>query len=132
MNSRPWLRLALLLALTSASIGCRSRWTVVDPRLAVAARQSLADGDFPQLEHDEEDPRKYEPGGTVGEAILGVTLAIFPGVIVHGVGHYYAGDYDTARKVNRIGQFGYLLGGIGAGLAAGGYFAGEEDLDGLS
>ncbi|MGQ9591908.1 MAG: hypothetical protein ACUVYA_16630, partial [Planctomycetota bacterium] len=70
-----------------------------------------------------------ERGGSIGSIVLGEAIAIFPGLVVPGLGHFYAGDNETATKLLRIGQTGYLFAGIGAGLCAGGYFLDEADED---
>ena len=132
MKTRPQ-RLVVLFLLSSALLasGCRATWGTLDPAVVRSARATLHRQDFPPLEEYEEVHRDPEPRGTIGEAILGTVLAIFPGVIVHGTGHFYAGDRSTARKLSRVGQFGYLLTGAGVGLGFGAHAAMEEDLDGL-
>lgn len=73
-------------------------------------------------------PEKVAEGGaSLGAIVLGEAIAIFPGLLVPGLGHFYAGDGETGRKLLRIGQTGYLFAGIGAGLCAGGYFLDEAD-----
>lgn len=66
---------------------------------------------------------------SVGHVIVGELLAFFPGVFVHGLGHYYAGDEQTFRRLNKLGQLGYLLTVIGGGLGVGGYFLDQDDTE---
>lgn len=94
---------------------------VREARLALGAPQGRARA----------EPEEAEEAPGTGQAILGELLAIFPGVLVSGLGHYYAGDAATARRLNRVGLVGegFLL--AGAGMGVGGYFILEdaEDLD---
>ena len=68
--------------------------------------------------------RKKESAGSVFVAEL---IAIFPGFFVHGLGHYYAGDYATARQLRRLGEVGWIFSGVSAGLIVGGYYLDRED-----
>jgi len=63
---------------------------------------------------------------------VGELLAIFPGILIHGAGHYYAGDYATAGKLFRIGEFGYLLTAVGAGAGVGAYYLDRNDQKGYA
>ncbi len=99
---------------------------MIDADLVLAAQRSVRDRRFPRLDEFEEEEVE-ESKGSIGHAIVGELLAIFPGVIAHGVGHYYAGDRKTAKKLSRIGQFGYLLTAAGGGLGYLGYLADDED-----
>lgn len=67
-----------------------------------------------------------------GSVIVGELLAIFPGMLVHGLGHYYAGDYKTAARLFRIGEFGYLLTAVGGGAGVGAYYLEREDQKGYA
>lgn len=125
--------LSLLAAvLLFAVSGCRLGWVGVDPDLALAARRSVYRQELPRLEEFEEEPREEEEKGGWGDVIVAELLAIFPGILVHGMGHLYAGDRETFSTLSSVGQFGYLLTAVGGGLVTAGHFANEEDLTGLS
>lgn len=47
---------------------------------------------------------------------VGVLLAIFPGVLVHGTGNYYAGKKDRAKELLEEEGYSVLFMGIGVGL----------------
>lgn len=82
------------------------------------------------LEQDEHPVvEASEPSGSV---IVGELLAIFPGLLVHGIGHYYASDYATAGRLFRIGEFGYLLTAAGGGVGLGGYYLDRSNHDGFA
>jgi len=68
-------------------------------------------------------------GGSLGDVIVGELIAIFPGFFVHGLGHYYAKDYQTSRQLRSIGEIGWLFSAIGGGLIVGGYYLDENDDD---
>ena len=55
--------------------------------------------------------------------ILGELIAIFPGIIWHGLGHRYAGDDKKAQEIEMMEAYSLLAGGIGTGLI----FAGRSD-----
>jgi hypothetical protein len=74
-----------------------------------------------------EKPKVEEEEASTGSVILGELIAIFPGIFIHGLGHHYAGDYKTARRLSHIGQIGYLLTFVGGGLAVGGYYIDKGD-----
>ena len=78
---------------------------------------------------EEEEAEEVREKGTVGEAIAGELLAIFPGVIVHGLGHLYAGDERTFGRLSRLGQMGYVLTAVGGGLVVGGYYLEKDDTE---
>jgi hypothetical protein len=53
-------------------------------------------------------------------------IAIFPGLLVHGLGHRYAGDTDTANEILLMEGYSLLTAGLGGAL----YAIGEsEDAD---
>jgi len=80
------------------------------------------------LEEEELEPEEEErPQKSVLVAEL---LAIFPGLLWHGLGHQYAGDQKTARELRKAGQWGYLLTALGGGLAVGGYYL-DKSGDGI-
>ncbi|HVR75846.1 MAG TPA: hypothetical protein VMT52_16055 [Planctomycetota bacterium] len=81
------------------------------------------------VELDEPPPPEVRRRGSV---IVGELLAIFPGMFVHGLGHYYAGDYKTAARLFRIGEFGYLLTLVGGGAGVGAYYLEREDQKGYA
>lgn len=47
---------------------------------------------------------------------IGVLLAIFPGILVHGLGHYYAGNDERFRDLLQEEGLGLLFLSLGAGL----------------
>lgn len=47
---------------------------------------------------------------------IGVMLAIFPGVLVHGMGNYYAGKEERAKELLEEEGYSVLFMGIGTGL----------------
>jgi hypothetical protein len=61
--------------------------------------------------------------------VVGELLAFFPGLFVHGLGHYYAGDHVTARKLRGMGEWGYLLTAVGGGILVGAYFLDQSSDD---
>jgi len=86
------------------------------------------DGNRPDAKSD--DLPEYverEDGPAFGEVFLGELIAIFPGAIVPGLGHYYAGDYRTSAQLRRVGGLGIALTAVGGGLAAGGHFLDEDE-----
>src|SRR5690606_22385292 len=128
-------RARMLVAVVSVFVaaGCVGRDERVDPGLARAARHELlAHQRVSELEEFYEEPRAYEEPGSWTDVVIAQTLAIFPGIILHGAGHWYAGDRRTAKQLSRIGQFGYLLTAIGGGVVYGGYEADQAGLDGLA
>jgi hypothetical protein len=66
------------------------------------------------------------PGSTSGEGeapgeksvLVGELLAIFPGFFVHGLGHRYAGNTDTADEILTMELYSVLTAGLGGGLVA--------------
>ena len=116
----PPLACALLL-----SGGCASPFEAIDGTLAREARLALRQERPPQLEGEdmEEAPGEEAPRRSV---IIGELLAIFPGMLWHGLGHYYAGDTRTARRIHKAGEWGYLLTALGGGIALGGYYVDKE------
>ncbi|MCZ6793378.1 MAG: hypothetical protein O7J95_07175 [Planctomycetota bacterium] len=132
---RSVLFLLVIPVASACGSGCQVRWGVVDPQLAIQARRSIYEQEIPTFEELEEfhrDELEERRGGSIGGVIIGELLAIFPGMLIHGAGHWYAGDQQTARQLSRVGQFGYLLTALGGGMAIGGHFAQEEDLHGLA
>jgi hypothetical protein len=47
---------------------------------------------------------------------IGELLAIFPGLLWHGIGHRYAGDKEKASEIEMIEAYSLLAGGAGVGL----------------
>lgn len=125
---RPLVLLAVLLPTVS---GCGLPGGRIDLGAVLGARQALlqAPERLPLESEEHPAPEIPEPSGSV---ILGELLAIFPGVLVHGIGHYYAGDYPTAGRLSRIGQFGYVLTAVGGGLGVGGYYLDQNDQKGFA
>jgi hypothetical protein len=122
--------LFLLSPLLLAMVGCQLQWGGVDPGAVSQARLALRSQEdkFPFFDEPELPAEEQEETGSVGEVILGELLAIFPGVLIHGMGHFYAGDTKTGGQLLRVGGTGYLLAGIGGGLFTGGYFL-DHDTD---
>jgi hypothetical protein len=60
------------------------------------------------------------PAGVPGEksALAGELLAIFPGLFVHGLGHRYAGNSDTADELLLMEGYSLLTAAAGGGLLA--------------
>jgi hypothetical protein len=103
--------------------------SVLDPDALGAARAGLfREPDFLPPEDDLDRPRA-SPAGSVW---VGELLAIFPGLLVHGMGHYYAGDHQTAKRLRHIGEFGYVLTAVGGGMGVGAYYLDQEDLNGFA
>jgi hypothetical protein len=144
-RSGPRLLLGTLLvvlgAIAACLTGCAPRFTRVDSRLANRARLAIGSGDtapaFAWTQDDRDDHRYWEPSHPRerderreredGErarksVVVAELLAIFPGMFVHGLGHYYAEDYESARKIRNMGEWGYLLTAIGGGLIVGAVF----------
>ena len=115
---------AILLFSTS---GCNLNWGVIEASSVAKASLGLLEQDRHRQLHppDEETPEKETRSS--GSVVVGELLAIFPGMFIHGLGHYYAGDYQTATRLRHIGEFGYILTAVGAGTAAGGYFVNKSD-----
>lgn len=136
--------LCVLGAALLGLMGCVGSFERIDSRVADIARDGIGSGwepvqlaggkwgttvaqrddrrDYDYLEFDverrarEEEEEENASGKSV---ILGEMLAIFPGLLWHGVGHYYAGDYQSSRRIRSIGEWGYLLTAIGGGLLVG-------------
>jgi hypothetical protein len=66
------------------------------------------------------------PGSASGDSeapgeksvFVGELLAIFPGFFVHGLGHRYAGNTDTADEILTMELYSLLTAGLGGGLVA--------------
>lgn len=117
-----WAALLLLPAVCFS--GCALHWGSLDLVAIQDARRGL--------DHFEKHPirapeKAEEDAPSTGSVILGELIAIFPGFFVHGLGHHYAGDYKTARRLSHIGQLGYLLTAVGGGLVVGGYYIDKGD-----
>jgi len=112
--------------------GCASPFEAIDAGLARQARLALRQERPPQLEGDEmEEAPEEEPRRK--SVLVAELLAIFPGFLWHGLGHYYAGDTLTARRIHKAGEWGYLLTAIGGGIVLGGYYLDKEtDLQGFA
>jgi hypothetical protein len=61
-----------------------------------------------------EGPEEFKPKSPV----VGELLAIFPGIIVHGMGHRYAGNTDRANEILTMEAYSLAVVGLGAGLWA--------------
>ncbi len=80
-------------------------------------------------EVDEQEGVEDDDSPSVGDVIVAELIAIFPGMIVHGLGHLYAGDDQTFGRLSSLGQLGYLLTIAGGGLVVGGYYLDEDDTE---
>lgn len=60
------------------------------------------------------EPEEFKPKS----AVVGELLAIFPGIIVHGMGHRYAGNTDRANEILTMEAYSLAVVGLGAGLWA--------------
>lgn len=127
---------AVLLAFLAA--GCSLRLDRIDVSAVEGARLALraqSEGDVRKDRYrfeDEEESKEEDPPGSVGSMILGELIAIFPGVLVPGVGHLYAGDRASAERLFHITEFGYILTALGGGLLIGGYLLHENDIPGTA
>jgi len=118
------VRILVTVALALLIQGCELTWAPIDIRAVQGARRGLEDREtFPPLK--DEDAYIERPASR--SVFLAELLAIFPGFFVHGLGHYYAGDYRTSRKLGHIGQFGWLLTALGGGMVLGGYYLDKDD-----
>jgi hypothetical protein len=60
------------------------------------------------------EPEEFKPKSPV----VGELLAIFPGIIIHGMGHRYAGNTDRANEILMFEAYSLAVVGLGAGLWA--------------
>jgi hypothetical protein len=91
------------------------------------ARPAAATPESKTTEQAEEEPSKAEskPG------LLAATAAIIPGAIVHGFGHYIAGDKKTAYKLFKwqmVGLGMMVAGGAALGLSGGSRYGNEASI----
>lgn len=135
---RHGVRLVGPVLLILVASGCAGGLDPIDVRAVVAARQGVEEfgmrGErerFPLGDEDDID-RGEEPAVKRRSAVLSTLLAFFPGLLVPGTGHFYAGDRRTARQLLRVGETGWVLTAVGGGLAVGGYAAGQSDLTSTS
>jgi hypothetical protein len=119
---------ALLLPLAAAGSGCALSWSPLDLVAVQNARRGLDEFEKHPIKRPEK-PKVEEEEVSTGSVILGELIAIFPGFFVHGLGHHYAGDYKTSRRLSHVGQLGYLLTAVGGGLAVGAYYIDKGDDD---
>lgn len=125
--------LTALLMLSGCTLG-RYR---IDSNAVIEARMALTQFDDEsdvyyyeedELEGDEAGEKEKEKPGT-GSVIVGTMIAVFPGMLVPGLGHRYAGDKRTANRLGRMGQFGLLLTALGGGALVGGYVLDQNDTE---
>ena len=126
-GTRAALSLVLVTLLLPVISGCQLGWDTLDISTVRGARSGFQDyyESYPLREEDYAEAEEEKPG--VGSVIVGQLLSIFPGMFVHGLGHYYAGDYETATRLRHVGEVGYISLAIGGGLVVGGYFLDQED-----
>lgn len=132
----PLLRapLGVVLLGTSAVLlaGCATGFGTLDLTTVRRARSGFQEHfeKYPiGSERRAEEVRAGKTKKSAGSVIVGELIAIFPGFFVHGLGHYYAGDYATARQLRRLGEVGWIFSGVGAGLVVGGYYLDGDDDD---
>ena len=129
-----WTSVTLLIALACLS-GCSLSRPRINAHAVEAAREALAQNERDLYygeaddDWDDDDDEEEKPG--IGTVIIAEALAIFPGVLVHGMGHWYAGDKRTFRRLSRMGQVGYVLTAVGGGLVVGGYALDKDDSEAL-
>lgn len=113
--------------------GCAGSFQRIDARLAVSAQRAVSRDRSNSRRDRYRDEERYdeEDEGSGGSIFLGELLAIFPGLFVHGLGHTYAGDHQSARKLREMGEWGYLLTAVGGGIVVGAYFLDREADDAL-
>ncbi|MBI4602980.1 MAG: hypothetical protein HY721_13565 [Planctomycetes bacterium] len=114
----------------AAAPGCGLRSGRIELDLVSSARLALAELQRVPPPPGDEDLGPWEP--RKGSVVVGELLAIFPGLLVHGLGHYCAGDYSTAARLRHVGELGYLLTAAGGGLGAGAYFLDQADQEGFA
>jgi hypothetical protein len=102
---------------------------VVDRARAALAQLTERDLYYKDEDREETAESKEPISGSVGDVIVGELVAFFPGMLVHGLGHLYAGDQQTFRRLSSLGQLGYLLTVVGGGLGIGGYYLDQEDTE---
>ncbi len=124
------LLVAVLISLVFAN-GCALTRYPIDASAVERARHGLSQSDerdryYALDEWDDDDTKEELPER--GSVFVGELLAIFPGMFVHGLGHLYAGDKQTFRRLSRMGQFGYLLLGVGGGTIAGAYLIDDKEV----
>lgn len=61
--------------------------------------------------------------------IVGELCAIFPGLVIHGLGHRYAGNVEKANEILAMEAYSILTAGLGGGLVAVGQ---SEDADAVT
>ena len=129
-----WIPAGLLLTCLYGS-GCSlGEWRLsvdaVDGARVALAQLSERDLYYRDEEEGEEarDDSDVEQG-SVGDVIVAELIAFFPGMLVHGLGHLYAGDQETFGRLSSLGQLGYLLTIVGGGLGVGGYYLDQEDTE---
>ncbi|MBI4583421.1 MAG: hypothetical protein HY717_05295 [Planctomycetes bacterium] len=123
------LRALFLAGLGMPFCGCSSflsfqHFETIDRQLVWAAQRSVSAPPRPALDQRRRRDRQEEEAEPAPQksVVLGVLLAFFPGIIVPGVGHYYAGDTKTAKRLFEMGEWGYLFAAIGGGVGTGAYF----------
>ncbi len=119
MNSHRIGHATSLLLILVCGTGCFSAFQRIDATLVLEARRAI-----PRPAAFQEDEGFYldeeeESGKSV---FIGELIAIFPGFFIHGLGHRYAGDHATARRLSNMGQWGYLFTAVGGGIVTGAYF----------
>jgi hypothetical protein len=123
------------MVFVTVGVGCRSRFTSLDPNLVLEVRRAAQEPpsgfELPEVP-DRVSPQQERRAGSWGEVILGELIAVFPGLVVPGLGHRYAGDYRTANQLLRVGGTGLVLSAVGGGLAYSGFLLDEEDQPGFA
>ena len=57
--------------------------------------------------------------GSPKSVLVGELIAIFPGLLWHGLGHRYAGDVKKAEEIELMEAYSLIAGGAGAGMVLG-------------
>jgi len=122
--------LLLGLPLLAEASGCALDSSTLSVSAVEAARAGFQRySDTFSLEEREKVEPPVQPSGSV---FVGELLAIFPGLFWPGLGHHYAGDYDTSRKLLRVGEMGVALTALGVAAGFGGYSLDRNDQEGFA
>ena len=132
------LLLANVLLVVGLSAGCSpARFgggVRIEPDLVFRMQERMPrrgdDGARPFQDEGVDDEGEYYDGAEEGKSVfVGTLLAFFPGIFVHGLGHTYAGDQQSARRLREMGEWGYILTAIGGGLVVGGVALDDSSSD---
>ena len=99
----------------SGALGNRRRSRSLALVFAVCGALFLASCESAPKRHGLQD-EDYEVERETKSVWIGELLAIFPGLLWHGIGHRYAGDNEKASEIEMIEAYSLLAGGAGAGI----------------